>query len=394
MESTISNLRFDNTQLAFAARTDAQLKKAYWLFKMIGSPALNQIGPPLLSTALKLNLPLVEPLVRNTIFELFCGGTSLKDSVNTSNYLYQFGVQTILDYSVEGEKTEAGFDATCEEIIRTLLHGGKNEPVAFSACKLTGLADFDLMDKRQSGAELSKKEVQQFERVKARLHRICRTAQEQKTPIFIDAEETWIQDTIDELAEEMMATYNQEACWVYTTIQHYRWDRLDYLKGLIERSKSLGYLLGVKLVRGAYLEKETERAREMGYENPMQPSKEATDADYDAALELCTEHIDHVCICAGTHNEASSLKLTQLMAAKGLQPGDHRIIFSQLLGMSDNISFNLGHAGYRVAKYLPYGPVKAVMPYLIRRANENTSVAGQSSRELELIKTELGRRGV
>ena len=388
---TTHTVDFNNTQLAFQAKSLAQLKRTYWLYRMVDSPFLTKIGPPLLMTAFKLHLP-IEGLVRKTLFELFCGGVSIKDTDSTSQMLFQYGVYTILDYSVEGEKNAVGFDATKDEIIGTLKHGHGREEVAFSACKLTGLAKMSLMEKVQQDGKLTEEEQVNYERLKRRLDEICQASVANKTPIFIDAEDSWIQGTIDMLAEEMMEKYNGEQPWVYTTVQLYRWDRLAYLENLIQESKKKGYVLGVKLVRGAYLEKERERAEEMGYTDPIQPDKAATDHDFNASLKLCIENIDHVAICAGSHNEQSNYLLTQLMNENGL-PNEHPYIcFAQLLGMSDHISFNLAHAGYRVAKYLPYGPVKAVMPYLIRRAQENTAIAGQSSREVELLKGELTRR--
>ncbi|MEZ4686357.1 MAG: proline dehydrogenase family protein [Bacteroidia bacterium] len=375
-----SNLDFSNTRLAFQAKSDRQLAKAYWLFRAIGVSWLNAIGPKLLMFALRLRLP-VKGLIRNTLFELFCGGETLAETGKTSQYLFQFNVRTILDYSVEGEKNEKGFDKTRDEIIKAFQHAAAFPEVAFCAVKLTGLGNFGLMAKKQRGDSLNEKEEAAFARIRSRLDAICQAAVQAKTPVFIDAEESWIQDTIDTLAEEMMGRYNRENAWVSTTVQMYRHDRLDYLRDLIARSKVAGFQLGVKVVRGAYLEKENERAEEMGYETPMQPDKISTDRDYNEALKLCVEHVPHVHLCAGTHNEESSMLLARLMEEKGLPPSHSNILFSQLLGMSDNISFNLGHAGYNTAKYLPYGPVKAVMPYLIRRADENTSVAGQAGRE-------------
>ncbi len=389
--NVLQSVDFDNTQLAFQAKTDAQLRRTYWLYRMVDSPFLTKVGPPILMTAFKLQLP-IEGMVRNSLFELFCGGISLKDTIKTSQMLFNYKVYTILDYSVEGEKNEAGFDTTMAEIIDALKHGGGMQEVAFSACKLTGLASIDLLEKVQKRESLDEAESQAFERFRKRVDQICATAAAQCTPIFIDAEESWIQDPIDQLAEEMMEKYNHDQMAVYTTVQLYRTDRLGYLEGLIQQSKKKGYLLGVKLVRGAYIEKERERAKNMGYEDPMQPNKETTDQDFDAALKLCVEHIEHVGICAGTHNEKSSRYLAQLMQLKGVANDHSHICFAQLLGMSDHISFNLAHAGYRVAKYLPYGPVKAVMPYLIRRAKENTAIAGQSSREVELLHKEIDRR--
>ncbi len=383
---------FNNTELAFQTKNNAQLKQALWLFRMIDSPILASIGPKLMTWAFDWGLP-VETLAKKTLFDQFCGGISLQDTVKASTFLYEKGkVKTILDYSVEGEKSEKGFDATCAEIVDTLVHGGKYESVAFTACKITGLADFDLLAKIQANVQLTPAEVFAFERVKKRLTDICEAAQENDTPIFIDAEESWIQDTIDMLAEEAMEKYNVRKPLIYTTVQLYRHDRLHYLKGLIGRSKSKNYILGVKLVRGAYMEKEAKRAEEMGYHNPIQPNKAATDRDYNASLTLCVDNIQHVAICAGSHNEESCRYLYELMSERNMPNGHSHILFAQLYGMSDHISFNLAHNGYHVAKYLPYGPVKAVMPYLMRRANENTSIAGQSGRELMLLKREVSRR--
>jgi proline dehydrogenase len=391
MKNVLPKVDFNNTQLAFQARTDKKLKKDYWLFKMVDSPFLTWLGPKLINFSFAIGLP-IKGLIRKTIFQLFCGGESLAETVETSKYLASFGVKTILDYSVEGERTEAGFDATCEEIGKTLVHGGKYDEVAFCACKLTGMARIALLEKVQAGKELTEAETAEFERIRQRVDSLSRLAAENNTPLFIDAEESWIQDVIDQLAEEMMEKYNQEKAVVYTTAQLYRHDRLEYIRGLIERSKTKGYVMGIKLVRGAYLEKETLRAKEYGYENPMQPNKEATDRDFNDSVRLCLEHVDRVATCVGTHNEKSSLLVTEILQQKNL-PIDHPHVWTaQLLGMSDHISFNLAHSGYNAAKYLPYGPVKSVMPYLIRRAEENTSIQGQSSREVELLSREVKRR--
>lgn len=382
---------FSNTELAFKPKDNAHLRQSLWLFKMISSPFLVNIGPKMMELAFTLRLP-IEGLVKKTLFQQFCGGENIEDTRKTSDLLYKFGVKTILDYSVEGEKNEKGFDETCAEIIATLVYGGKNEAVAFTACKLTGLGSFDLLAKVQANVQLTPAEVFAFERVKERLEKICQSALENQTPIFIDAEESWIQDTIDSLAEEMMEKYNREKPLIYTTVQLYRHDRLAYLKRLIQKQEGKSYFIGVKLVRGAYMEKEGMRAQEFGYENPIQPNKAATDNDYNAALELCIHHLDKVAICAGSHNEASNLLLAKLMQERQLPVNHPHVLFAQLLGMSDHISFNLGHHGYNVAKYLPYGPVKAVLPYLIRRANENTAVMGEAGRELKLLEIESKRR--
>lgn len=383
---------FNDTLHAFSAKDNAQLKTSLWLFRMIDSPLLATWGPKMMNMAFSLGLP-IESLVKKTLFQQFCGGTSLEDTIPTSEKLFQYGVKTILDYSVEGEKTETGFDATGKEIIATLVHGGKNDAVAFTACKVTGLGSFDLLAKKQANVQLTPAEILAFEKIKERLDAICQAAVENDTPVFIDAEESWIQTTIDELAEEMMEKYNSTKPLIYTTVQLYRHDRLQYLRELIRRSKSKNYFLGVKLVRGAYMEKEGEHAAEIGYPNPIQPSKAATDRDYDAASTLCLDNIEHVAICLGTHNEESSRMIAVLLEERNIPHNHPFILFAQLYGMSDHISFNLAHNGYNVAKYLPYGPVKAVMPYLMRRANENTSIAGQSGRELVLLKQEMKRRG-
>ncbi len=391
MQHVAPRIDFSNTELAFQAQSPAKLRRTYWLFRMIDSPILTKIGPKLLTLGFRMGLP-VEGLVKSTLFDLFAGGESLPETVPRSEHLMSYGVHTILDYSVEGEKSEAGFEATKREILATLDHGAAQEAVAFSACKLTGLGSFDIMAKVQAGENLSQAEQASFERLKGRIREIAQAAYDRQVPIFLDAEETWIQDVIDAQAEELMATYNREKPIIWTTIQHYRHDRLTYLKSLIDRSKSQGYILAVKLVRGAYLEKENRRAEEKGYPTPMQATKAATDRDYDAGLALCVDHMDHVAVCAGTHNERSSAFLAELLQQKGIPANHPHVWFAQLLGMSDHISFNLGHEGYNAAKYLPYGPVKSVMPYLIRRAEENTSVAGQASREVELLRQEVKRR--
>ncbi|MEZ4775731.1 MAG: proline dehydrogenase family protein [Bacteroidia bacterium] len=391
MERTQQVLDFNNTELAFQAKSDRRLRQDYRLMKVVDSPFITWLGPRLLNFAFAIGLP-VEGVVRKTLFQLFGGGESIEGTVKRSEELAEFGVKTILDYSVEGGNTEAGFDATAEEIARTLIHGGKYPQVAFCACKLTGMARNELLEKIQLKKPLSEAEKSEFQRIQARVEKLAETASLSGTPLFIDAEETWLQDVIDQLAEAAMEKYNREKPMVYTTVQLYRHDRLAYLEKLIERSAKKGYILGVKLVRGAYLEKETNRAKEMGYLNPIQPNKEATDRDYNAAIRLCLEAVSHVAFCAGSHNEASSLLLAELMDKKGVAHTHPHVWFAQLLGMSDHISFNLAAAGYNVAKYLPYGPVKAVMPYLIRRAEENTSIQGQASREVELLAREVRRR--
>lgn len=384
-------LDFDNTELAFSHKNDQQLKRTYRLFKMIDSPFLTRIGPPLVTFALKIGLPL-EGIIKRTIFDIFCGGTSLEGTAPRAERLLKAGVYTILDYSVEGEQSEAGFDATRDEIIDTIEHGARNEAVAFSAMKVTGIAHFDFLVKNDTDKKLSPEERTALLNTKARFEAICQRAFDLKQPVFVDAEESWIQDTIDRWTEHLMEKFNRDKPLIYTTVQLYRHDRLSYLTDLIARAKERGYILGVKVVRGAYLEKENDRAEECNYPTPMQPTKDATDRDYNAALRLCLDHIDHVAICAGSHNADSCKLLADLMITRGIPANHPHVVFAQLLGMSDNISFNLAHHGFNVAKYLPYGPVRSVLPYLFRRADENTAIAGQSSREVQLLRREVQRR--
>ena len=390
-QSPLVSFDFSNTELAFRARDDKDLKWLYRLYRLIDSPFLTRIGPPIISQAVNIGLP-VEGLMKRTLFRIFCGGVSLEDSVNSSSLLEQFGVKTILDYAVEGEKSEGGFDETFKQLRATIIHGGKYSAVSFVACKLTGLVSFDLLAKYQAGDALNEEEQHWLEKGRERLEELCKSSAEHEVPLFVDAEESWIQATVDEWVEAMMEKYNREKAIVFTTIQLYRHDKLAYLRALIKQSKERAYVLGVKLVRGAYIEKENQRARELAYVSPIQKTKADTDRDFDLALEDCIDHIDHVSICAGTHNEASSKYLADLMEEKKLGVDHPHICFAQLLGMSDHISYNLAEAGYHVAKYVPYGPVKSVIPYLMRRAQENTAIAGQSSREVELIRKELDRR--
>lgn len=392
-DSSISGttLSFDNTEIAFKAKSNADLRQSYLLFKAIGYNWLVKAGPPLVNGAFALRLP-IQGLIRNTVFRQFCGGESMDDCNRTIEQLYSFGVRTILDYSVEGEEKEENFNATATETLETITKAVNNPKIPFCVFKVTGLARFDLLAKVNAGEALTSVEESEFGRVKNRIYNICKTAHDKNVRIFIDAEETWIQDAIDHMATDMMREFNKERVIVYNTIQLYRHDRLAFLKDSYADALKHGYHLGVKLVRGAYMEKERKRAADFGYPSPIQPDKTASDRDYDDALRFCLEHIDRISICAGTHNENSSMLLTRLMAEKGIAHNDPRIYFSQLFGMSDHISFNLANAGYNVVKYLPYGPVKSVMPYLFRRAAENTSVKGQAGRELTLIAREMNRR--
>lgn len=391
IQSKPSALSFDNTEIAFKSKSNNELTQSYLLFKAIGYNWLVKLGPPMVNGAFNIGLP-VKGLIKSTVFKQFCGGESMDDCNNTIDQLYSYGVGTILDYSVEGEEKEESFNATATETLETITKAKNNPKIPFCVFKVTGLARFDLLAKVSAKEKLTSTEESEWGRVKNRIHNICKTAHDNNVRIFIDAEESWIQPAIDDLAHDMMREFNAQKCIVYNTIQLYRHDRLAFLKTSFDDAVKYNYYLGLKLVRGAYMEKERERALKMGYPSPIQPDKASSDKDYNDALHFCIEHIDRINVCAGSHNEQSSMLLTELMAQKGLANNDQRIYFSQLYGMSDHISFNLSSAGYNVAKYLPYGPVKAVMPYLFRRAAENTSVKGQAGRELTLISREVARR--
>jgi proline dehydrogenase len=380
---------FDNTENAFKAKTDSELRRSYWLFKLIGNQAMVKFGAGTAPLALKIGF---KGLIKNTIFKQFVGGENIHDCSRTIEQLGKYNIGTILDYSVEGKESEADFDHCLHETLETIKKAKGDKNIPFCVFKVTGLARFDLLVKVSEHKVLDTTEDAEWNKVKQRVDTICKSAMESDQPIFIDAEESWIQPAIDRLADDNMAAYNKSKAIVYNTFQFYRHDRLNYLKETFEKAKAGHFFVGAKLVRGAYMEKERKRALEMHYPSPIQPDKIASDHDYNEALRFCVEHIDRISICAGTHNEQSSLLLVELMKEKNIAPSDKRIYFSQLLGMSDHISFNLSLNGYNVAKYVPYGPVKDVLPYLIRRAQENTSVKGQTGRELNLIIKEKKRR--
>lgn len=384
-------VNFDNTEIAFRSKSNAELNQAYWLFKIISSNFLTQVGPPITNFLLNVGFP-IKGAIKATIFKQFCGGETIHECDATIEQLNLGKVGTILDYSVEGEEEEEVFDFTCEETIRTILRADGDPRIPITVFKVTGIGRFALLEKLDAKQTLTADETAEFERVKQRCEKICQTAFDKQVPIMIDAEETWIQDTIDELALAMMTKFNKERLIVYNTYQLYRHDKLADLKADYLIAKETGFILGVKMVRGAYMEKERKRALEMGYPSPIQPDKASTDKDYDESLRFCVEHIDQIGMVCGTHNEESSRLLTELMDKNNIPQNHPHAYFAQLLGMSDNLSFNLSDSGYNVAKYVPYGPIKAVMPYLFRRAQENTSVAGQTGRELGLISKEKARR--
>ncbi|MCF6141161.1 proline dehydrogenase family protein [Flavobacterium sp. K77] len=382
---------FDNTQVAFALKSDTELDRAYFLFKMIANQPLVRIGTAVTNFALKANLP-VEGLIRATVFDHFCGGVNEDDCLSVVDKMYTKGVSSVLDYSVEGKEEEDQFDAALQMTLKTIEFAKERMAIPFAVFKPTGFGRFELYEKLGEKQTLTAAEQIEWDRVVERFDIVCKEAHQKNVALLIDGEESWMQDAADDLVASMMRKYNKEKAIVFNTLQMYRWDRLDYLKKLHEQAKAEGFYIGMKIVRGAYMEKENTRAEEKGYPSPICASKEATDINYDAAVSYMVEHIDTMAIFAGTHNELSTYTLMDLMQQNGMATTDNRIWFGQLYGMSDNISYNLANEGYNVSKYLPFGPVKDVMPYLIRRAEENTSVAGQTSRELSMIKAERNRR--
>ena len=382
---------FDNTKVAFSLKNDNELNRAYFLFKMIANPTLVKVGTSLTNFALALHLP-VTNIIRATVFDHFCGGVTEKDCLKVVDKMFTKNVASVLDYSVEGKEDEAQFDAALKMILKTIDFAAENEAIAFAVFKPTGFGRIDLYEKVGLKVDLSEDEKLEWNRVVGRFDAVCKAAHQKDVCLLVDGEETWMQDAADDLVELMMRKYNTNKALIFNTLQMYRWNRMDYLKNLHKRAKEAGFHIGMKVVRGAYMEKEQQRAIEKGYKNPICDGKIATDKNYNDALLYMVEHLQTMAIYAGTHNEESAYMLTNLMQSNAISKNDNRIWFGQLYGMSDNMSYNLAVNDYKVSKYLPFGPVRDVMPYLIRRANENTSVAGQTNRELNLIATERKRR--
>jgi len=380
---------FNNTQIAFSLKSDTELDRAYFLFKLIDNQPLVRIGTAVTNFAIKANLP-VEGLIRATVFDHFCGGVNEDDCIPVVDKMFAKGVSSVLDYSVEGKEEEEQFDAVLEKTLKLIDFAKEKKAIPFAVFKPSGFGRLDLYQIIGEGKKLDAAETEEWNRVVARFDKVCKASHDSDVALLIDSEESWMQDAVDDLVTQMMQKYNKSKPIVFNTLQMYRWDRLDFLKKLHEKAKAEGFHIGMKLVRGAYMEKENERAIEKGYPSPICYSKEATDENYDAAVKYMVDN--KMAVFAGTHNELSTYFLMDLMEEKGIASNDNKIWFGQLYGMSDNISFNLAANGYNVAKYLPFGPVKDVMPYLIRRAEENTSVAGQTSRELSMIKAERNRR--
>ena len=385
---------FSNTEIAFAHLSNRELKKTAWLFNMMSKPWLVKYGSGLGLWAVEHGLPFAETVVKNTVFEQFVGGTTLLNSQPNIERLAAHNTLTILDYGAEAKETETDFNYTMNENIRAIEFASRSEHIPVVSTKVTGLARFGLLERIQSAQTLTREELSEYRNVLKRIDAVCYHASKKGVAVFIDAEESWIQDSIDHLVWLMMKRYNKQRVVVYNTFQMYRHDRLSFLTESYDRARKAGFLLGAKLVRGAYMEKEAKRAAEMGYPNPINPTKPATDDHYNTGLRFCLDHIEHIALCNASHNAASALLQVELMDQKNI-PHDHpHTLFSQLLGMSDNVTFNLARAGFRVAKYVPYGQVVDVVPYLIRRAQENTSVTGDVGREHALILQEVRRRGL
>jgi proline dehydrogenase len=392
-QKRIKMVDFNDTKTAFILKSDAQLRKAYWLFKLVANKSLVGLGKKASSLAIKLGLP-IRTVVKQTVYDQFVGGESIEECEPIINKLQEYNVFALLDFAVEGKETDADFDATKDEIVQTIKYGAKRDGIPFAVFKVTGVAAFPLLEKYSAGKAFSELESRAWTRAKNRIEEICYTAHKFGMCIMIDAEESWVQKAIDEMALEMMQRFNKEQIVVVNTLQMYRVDRLSFLKESYQLAQDKQFKLGVKLVRGAYMEKERQRAEELNYADPIHANKDGSDKSYDEGIEFVLNHYEDTLLVAGSHNEESARKLAEKMEAKSIAHNHPNVWFSQLYGMSDNLSFNLAAGGYNVVKYLPFGPVNETLPYLIRRAEENTSAGGQSTRELGLIQQEIKRRGL
>ncbi len=384
---------FEDTATAFVLKSDSELERAFFLFKLIANEPLVRIGTAMTNFALKARLP-VDGLIRATVFDHFCGGVSEEDCLQVVERMWSKGVASVLDYSVEGKDTEDPLDDALAKVLKILDFVKEKNAIPFAVFKPSGYGRLALFTKVSENKALTKKEKEEWDRVVQRFDTTCKKAYDLQVSLLVDAEESWMQSAADNLVEEMMRRYNKEEVIVYNTLQLYRWDRMDYLEKLHKKAEKEGFKIGIKAVRGAYMEKENERANEQGYPSPICSSKMETDKNFDLVVAYIVEHLDTISLFLGTHNELSTYRLMELMQDSDIPYTDKRIWFGQLYGMSDNISYNLAAKGYNVAKYLPFGPVRDVMPYLIRRAEENTSVAGQTNRELELLRKEIKRRKI
>lgn len=395
---SMAQLSFDNTEIAFAYKSDKDLKKAKFLFKTMGYPFFVPLGTRITPLLVKGKFPFINKIVRNTIYKQFVGGESLAETKPLIETLSKYNVQVILDYGVEGKEGETNFDNATDEFIKVIYFASRQANIPFISIKVTGISRFSLLEsldeapRLRSGIHDNEEEIAEWERVKDRMYAICAVAAEKGIGVLIDAEDSWIQDPIDKLTMEMMEEFNKEKAIVFNTLQLYRHDRLEFLKMSHRFAQRKGFIYGAKLVRGAYMEKERQRAADKGYASPIQATKEDTDRDFDVATEYCLQHLDSISTIIASHNEKSNLNAFDYMKANNIPVNHKHVHFSQLYGMSDNITFNLAKEGCNVSKYLPFGPIKDVIPYLMRRAQENTSMQGQTGRELALIIRELKRR--
>lgn len=384
-------LSFDDTAIAFSYKSDSELRKANLLFGMMNNNALVKFGTSLTPLAFKWHLP-INGIVRGTIYSQFCGGETVRECKAAIDKLAKFNVKTILDYGVEGYETEENFEVNLQEMLHAIAFAKEDGNIPFASIKVTGYARFALLEKIERGEMLNDQEKEEWQKAKLRVREACASAKANGISLMIDAEESWIQKTVDDMTNELMSAFNKEKAVVQNTYQLYRHDRLAYLKESVAMAESGNYILGAKLVRGAYMEKERRRAIQMNYESPIQPDKKSTDDAFNDAIRFCLDNIERVCLCVASHNENSNGLATDLAKQKNIPANHPHLHFSQLYGMSDNLTFNLAAAGYNASKYLPYGPVKDVVPYLMRRAKENTSVSGQTGRELSLLRKEMRRR--
>lgn len=388
------NLNFSNTEIAFADKSNKDLKRMEWLFSMMNKSWLVKIGASFANFSMKIRLPFSEYVIKNTIFSHFCGGENLMQCQKTIDKYHRSDILSVLDYGAEAKDDEDEFDAVVAENMRAIEMAASNNSVPIVVVKVSGLIDTTIFEKMQKEEALTDSEKHKYDAMVKRLDKICDKACNESTGVFIDAEESWIQKPIDDLSLEMMEYYNKEKVIIYNTYQLYRWDKLADLKKDHEYARSKGFLLGAKLVRGAYMEKERKRAEEQGYISPIQTDKESTDRDYNLALEYCIQNYETISFCCASHNAESNLLLARRIDELGLEQNHPHLNFCQLQGMSDNITYNLAKAGYNASKYVVYGPVRDVIPYLIRRTQENTSITGEMGRELKLITEEMGRRGI
>ncbi len=389
-----NSLDFSNTEIAFASKTDQELKETLRLFKLMKNPNLVKLGSGLAMLMVRLKLPMLDPLIKATVFRQFCGGTNLLDCQTTIDRLYKNKTFSVLDYGAEAKDSEKDFDHTLNEILKTVQFAAANASVPVVSLKISSLARNAFLEKWQGKNPLDQAEEAELAKIRKRLNRILHLASDMGVGVFIDAEESWVQDAMDTLVEELMETYNKKKVVAYNTYQMYRTDRLEVLKKAFEKSQNRNYYLGAKIVRGAYMDKERKRAADQGYPSPIYATKEETDEAFNEAIRFCVEHYNRISSCNASHNLESCMLMATLITEKLIPRNHSHLNFCQLLGMSDNITFNLAYHGFNVAKYVPYGPIVEVIPFLIRRAEENTSITGEVGRELALIREEVNRRGM